>query len=407
MRLFRLLTLLAAASAAAQNRAQKPELLTDAAVREVHRSAILIDTHNDVPTEMVTYGFDLDKGRDTGHTDVPRLKTGGLGAVFFAVYVPGSYAGKQSAHRALELFDVIRTDIIARNPGDFSLGVSVASIEAAHKRGKIAALIGVEGGHAIEESLRLLRTYYDLGARYMTLTHSNSTSWAGSSGDDGRQRGLSPFGAEVVREMNRLGMMVDISHVSDPTFWDALAISSAPPFASHSSCREIANVPRNLTDKMIAALGQKGGVVQVNLSCVFLSQAAADASASPAFRARMKQAGGPAAPTAVRRKAFNDALREVGVRVTIGDVLAHIDRVVKIAGIDAVGIGSDFDGVPCTPEGLEDVSKFPNLTRALLERGYSPSNVRKIYGGNLLRVFRATERVADRAATRQAPNSTK
>jgi membrane dipeptidase len=396
MRFTRFLTLLAATTGAAQDRVQNSKFLTDSAVLEVHRSAILIDTHNDVPTEMVTYGFALDKVRETGHTDLPRLQRGGLDAVFFAVFVPGSYADKQAAHRALELFDVIRRDIIARNSSHFSLATSADSIESVHKHGKIAALIGVEGGHAIEDNLRLLRTYYDLGARYMTLTHSNSTTWAGSSGDDGRERGLSEFGAQVVREMNRLGMMVDLSHVSDRTFWDALAISNAPPFASHSSCRQIANVPRNLSDEMIAALGKKGGVVQVNLSCVFLSQAAADASSSSSFRARMKQAGGPAAPTDERRKAFNAALRDAGVRVTIGDVLSHIDRIVKIAGIDAVGIGSDFDGVPCTPEGLEDVSKFPNLTRALLERGYSPSDIRRIYGGNLLRVFRATERIARR-----------
>jgi membrane dipeptidase len=245
----------------------------------------------------------------------------------------------------------------------------VKEIEEAHKHGKIAALMGIEGGHAIEDSLRLLRDYYNLGVRYMTLTHTNTNGWADSSGDIGNAQvkhhdGLTDFGKDVVREMNRLGMIVDISHVADKTFWDALAVSQAPIFASHSSARALTNVPRNMTDEMIVALAKKGGVIDVNFNCGFISQKSADAEA---------------------RK------EKTPPRATLADVVNHIDHIRKIAGIDAIGIGSDFDGIECTPEGLDDVSKFPNLTRALLEKGYTAEDIRKIYGENFLRVMRAVE----------------
>ena len=247
--------------------------------------------------------------------------------------------------------------------------------------------MGIEGGHAIEDSLRLLRDYYALGIRYMTLTHTNTNDWADSSGDINKpgvehHNGLTDFGKQVVREMNRLGMMVDISHVADKTFWDALAVSRAPIIASHSSCRALCNVPRNMTDEMIVALAKKGGVVQVNFNCGFLSEKSA-AAAKNVKDSTLPGAAGEDATIAEYRKLVPPA--------TLDDVVAHIDHIVKIAGIDAVGIGSDFDGVFCTPTGLEDVSKFPNLTRALLEKGYSADDIRKIYGGNLLRVMRAVE----------------
>ena len=338
--------------------AQMRRTVTDDMVREVQRSAILIDTHNDVTSRTVK-GFDISKPSPDGHTDVPRLKQGGVGAVFFAAYVAAEYAkDKTSAHRALDMIDTVRHDIVAQHPDDFVFATSAAEIEAAHRQGKIAALIGIEGGHAIEDDPRALRDFYALGVRYMTLTHTNTNSWADSSGDikDPKVKhheGLTDLGRQVVAEMNRLGMMVDISHVADKTFWDAIAASKAPLIASHSSCRALADVPRNMTDEMIVALAKKGGVVQINFNCGFLTTA------------------GPVA--------------------TLADVVAHIDHVVKIAGIDAVGIGSDFDGVTCTPTGLEDVSKFPNLTRALLEKGYTPADIRKIYGGNTLRLMRAVE----------------
>jgi len=264
------------------------------------------------------------------------------------------------------MIDTVKHDIIAKYPNDFAFAATAAEIEAAHKRGKFAALMGIEGGHAIEDSLRLLRDYYALGVRYMTLTHFNTNNWADSSGDITKagvqhHNGLTDFGKDVVREMNRLGMMVDISHVADKTFWDALEVSKAPIFASHSSARAVANVPRNMTDEMLIAMAKKGGVAQVNFNCGFL----------------VAGSGEPGKP-----------------RAKLSDVVAHIDHIKQVAGIGAVGIGTDFDGIECTPEGLDDVSKFPNLTRALLEKGYSAEDIRKIYGGNVLRVMRAVEAAA-------------
>jgi membrane dipeptidase len=343
--------------------AQQTPAVTDAMVREITRSAILIDTHNDVTSRTVE-GFDISKAATDGHTDVPRLRAGGVGAVFFAAYVAADYeTTHSSANRALKMIDTVRHDIVAAHPNDFVFATSAADIEAAHRQGKIAALIGIEGGHAIENSPRLLRDFYALGVRYMTLTHTNTNGWADSSGDIDdntvkRNNGLNDLGRQIVAEMNRLGMIVDISHVADKTFWDVIEVSKAPPFASHSSCRALANVPRNMTDEMITALGKKGGVIQINFNCGFLA---------------VKPAGEK--PSA-----------------TLADVVNHIDHAVKLAGIDHVGIGSDFDGVPCTPTGLDDVSKFPNLTRAFLEKGYKADDIKKIYGGNTLRLMRAVEK---------------
>jgi membrane dipeptidase len=353
----------------------------DAEADKIHRSLLLIDTHNDVTSET-SRGLDIGNPGKTTHTDVARLKQGNVGAVFFAVYVAGSYTeGNRSAHRALEMIDTVRRDIVDRYPGDFELAASVEQIRAARKKGRIAALMGIEGGHAIEDSLRLLRTFFDLGIRYMTLTHSNHNGWADSSGPaEPRHNGLNELGRKVVAEMNRLGMMVDISHVSDKTFWDALETSRAPIFASHSSCRALSNIRRNMSDEMIRALAKKGGVVQVNFGCEFLSQKSADTS--PVFRGGRPVTGEPPRD------------RPLQLRANLADIVAHIDHIVKIAGIDHAGIGSDFDGVRCVPDGLDDVSKFPNLTRALLEKGYSPADIGKIYGGNLLRVMSEAERVA-------------
>lgn len=336
---------------------------------------LLIDTHNDV-TSLTVDGFDIAKHNEKGHTDIARLRAGGVGAVFFAAYVGAKYVeGNHSAHRTLEMIDTVRHDIVGAHPDTFQLALTADDIEAAHRHGKIAALIGIEGGHAIEDSLRLLRDYYSLGVRYMTLTHTNTNGWADSSGDMKNaavthHNGLTPFGREVVVEMNRLGMMVDVSHVADKTFWDVIEVSKAPPIASHSSCRALANVQRNMTDDMIRAIARKGGVVDVNFNCEFLSQKSADA----------------------------EAAKQTVPRATLADVVAHIDHIVKLVGVDFVGIGSDFDGVDCTPAGLDDVSKFPNLTQALRDRGYSQQDIRKIYGGNVLRVMRA---VAAEAAREQ------
>jgi membrane dipeptidase len=359
-----LIGLVAAMMANAQKRT-----VSDEEVKRVHASAILIDTHNDFPTEEMGQDRPIGSRVDIGlaspkaHTDLARLRAGGVGAVFFAAYVGANFGlGNRAYTRAQQVIDTIRYDIVERYPNDFVMATTAAQIEAAHKQGKIAALIGIEGGHAIVDSLDKLREFYGRGVRYMTLTHTNTNNWADSSGDIGdaaitHHNGLTDFGKDVVHEMNRLGMMVDISHVADKTFYGALEASNAPLIASHSACRALANVPRNMTDQMITDLAKKGGVVQVNFYCNFLNA-------------------------------------ERPPRATIDDVVAHIDHIRQIAGMNAIGIGSDFDGIDCAPVGLEDVSKFPNLTRALLEKGYSAEDIRKIYGGNLLRVMKAVEKVA-------------
>lgn len=377
--------------------------VTDAEVMRVHRSALLIDTHNDVPSRTVE-GFDIGSRTGTGHTDIARLKAGGVGAQFFAVYVAASYVkANQSGNRALQMIDTVRHDIVQRYPNDFMLATTAKDIEEAHRRGKIAALMGIEGGHAIEDSLRLLRDYYDLGVRYMTLTHSNTNNWADSSGDVDdpkvkHHNGLTGPGKEIIREMNRLGMMVDISHVADKTFWDALEASKAPIFASHSSCRALTRHARNMTDEMIVALAKKGGVVQVNFYCGFISQKFRDNDAADTKALDVRMARETAGKTLSEpdRQILSEKLRkEMNLsRATLADVVDHIDHIRKIAGVDAIGLGGDFDGVSCTPVGLEDVSKYPNLTRALLEKGYSAEDIRKIYGGNFLRVMRAVEAAA-------------
>ena len=378
--------------------------VSDAEVASVHKSTILIDTHNDVTSATVA-GLDLGEPNTDHMTDIPRMKKGGMGAQIFAVYVAASYVdGNHAANRALQMIDTVRHDIIDRYPRDFLFATTAADIRRARREHKIAALLGIEGGHAIEDNLRLLRRYYDEGVRYMTLTHSNSNHWADSSGDSNKpNNGLSPFGKEVVAEMNRLGMIVDISHVADKTFWDALETSRAPIFASHSSCRAISPVPRNMTDEMIQALAKKGGVVQINFSCDFLNPEIAKANEAGADQRRTlrdqlarKYANDPEG----MRKAMQEARTAVGAnesRATLGDVVKHINHVVQIAGVDAVGLGSDFDGIGCAPENLDSVDKWPNLTRALLEEGYSPSDIRKIYGENTLRLMAAVERVAKAA----------
>ncbi|MBV8553122.1 MAG: dipeptidase [Acidobacteriaceae bacterium] len=340
----------------------------DAQVKAITKSAILIDTHNDIPSFTID-GADIGNSPKT-QTDIPRLRQGGVGAIFFSVYVASKYVdGNHSANRALQMIDAVKHDIIERYPDTFQLALTADDIVKAHRKHKIAALMGIEGGHAIEDSPRLLRDYYALGVRYMTLTHTNTNNWADSSGDMNdpkvqHHNGLTAQGKEIIEEMNRLGMMVDISHVADKTFWDALATSQAPLIASHSAARAVTDVPRNMTDDMIRALAKRGGVIQVNFYCNFISQQAANAP------------------------------KDAHPHATLADAVAHIDHIRQVAGIDAIGIGSDFDGIECAPEGLNDVSKFPELTRALLEKGYTPADIKKIYGGNTLRLMRQVERVA-------------
>nr|WP_246301682.1 dipeptidase [Granulicella arctica] len=385
---------------AAQSPRSKP--VTDAEVARITREAILIDTHDDVPSKTVD-GYDIATANKSGQTDLPRMK-GFLGAEFFAVFVDASYVkDNHSANRTLQMIDTVRTDVIAAHPNEFVFATTADDIVRAHKQHKIAALMGIEGGHAIEDSLRLLRDYYALGIRYMTLTHFNTNSWADSQGDFSdttvvHHNGLTPFGKDVVREMNRLGMMVDISHTADKTFYDALEVSTAPIIASHSSCRAVSDNTRNMTDDMLKALAAKGGTVQINFDCAYLSQRYSDVSKPimvelrPRFHEAMK------IEDPVAREAAMDKLEaEANAKIppaTLVDVVAQIDHAVKIAGIDHVGIGTDFDGVGCVPAELGSYDKFPALTRALLEKGYTASDIKKIYGGNLLRVMRAVEQRA-------------
>ena len=391
---------LAPALVFAQAPGRQKRVVSDAEVLRVHKSAILIDTHNDVPSDTVA-GLDLGRANSVTHTDIPRMRKGGMGAQFFAAYVAARYVETNgAAKRAFEMIDSVRHDVVERYPNDFVLATTAADIRRAHKQGKMAALIGIEGGHAIEDSLRLLRRFYDEGVRYMTLTHVNSNHWADSSGDTEKpNNGLSPFGKEVVREMNRLGMIVDVSHVSDKTFWDVLATSSAPVFASHSSCRAISPAARNLTDEMIAALAKNGGVVQINFECGFLNPEVARAEKERAPQmSKMeneliaKYAADPLGLARAMHESWTAAFGANGPRATLADVVKHIDHVVQVAGVDAVGLGSDFDGISCAPEGLDSVDRWPNLTRALLEDGYTPAEIRKIYGENTLRLMSEVER---------------
>ena len=371
--------------------------VTQAEVDAITRDAILIDTPDDVPSKTVS-GYDIGT-HNPAETDLPRMR-GYLGAEFFAVFVAANYVnGNHSANRTLQMIDTVKTDIIGKYPNDFVFSTTADDIERAHRDHKIAALMGIEGGHAIEDSLRLLRDYYALGVRYMTLTHFNTNDWADSQGDIddpkiAHHNGLTPFGKDVVREMNRLGMMVDISHTADKTFYDALEVSTAPIIASHSSCRALSSHTRNMTDEMIKALAAKGGVIQISFGCDFLSQRYFDeykgirASLEDQYAAAMKLED-PAARAA--------ALMPLRIQLakiapaTLADVVAHIDHAVKVGGIDHVGIGTDFDGVGCVPPDLDSYAKFPALTRALLEKGYSAKDIKKIYGENLLRVMRAVE----------------
>jgi membrane dipeptidase len=387
-------------SAFAQQPHRKP--VTQAEVDRITKEAILIDTHDDVTSRTVD-GYDIATPNKRGQTDLPRMK-GFLGAEFFAVYVDASYTkDNHSANRALQMIDTVRTDIVEGHPNDFVFSTTAADIERAHKDHKIAALEGIEGGHAIEDSLRLLRDYYALGVRYMTLTHFNTNNWADSQGDFNdpkvkHHNGLTPFGKDVVREMNRLGMMVDISHTADATFYDAIATSTAPIIASHSSCRAVSKNTRNMTDAMIMALAKNGGTMQINFDCAYLSQRYEDASKPLQAAMKTRYAELQKIKDPAEREAAVEALMTQSAAIlppaTLEDVVEQIDHAVKVGGIDHVGIGTDFDGVGCVPAELSSYDKFPALTRALLERGYTAEDIEKIYGGNLLRVMRAVEQRA-------------
>ena len=366
---------------------------------KIHFSSIVVDTHDDTPQRMLFEHFDLAHRDSEGNIDIPRMRDGGLNAIFFSIWAPVNITGPAATKRAMDLISVVR-DQVQKHPQDLALCTTTAEVRAAHDQGKIAVLMGIEGGHMINNDLAVLRQFAKLGARYMTLTHTADLDWAGSSGDDAKHIGLSPFGKTVVLEMNKLGMMVDISHVSDKTFYDALAIGKAPMIASHSSCRAICDAPRNMTDEMIKALAAKGGVIQINYHVGFLSQAYRDASAKSAEqKARISavdKAAGENEAASIREgeKVTHQMMSEGKLpEVDWQAIVDHIDHAVKLVGADHVGLGSDFDGA-VMPRGMEDCSKLPKLTEALLRRGYSEDDIRKILGGNTLRVMEAVERVS-------------
>lgn len=388
----------------------------DAALRarakKLHRSAIVVDTHNDITSALLDQGFDLgtsgfDKdGKLTTHTDLKRMKEGGISAEFFAVYVGKEFVSKKpsegggAARRALDIIDVV-LEQVRRHPESLEMASTVADIRRAAKRGKIAALMGIEGGHAIEDSLRTLRMFYKLGIRYMTLTHSNTNDWADSSGDINdatvkHHNGLSDFGREVVREMNRIGMMIDISHVADKTFFDVIEVSRAPIIASHSSCRALANHPRNMTDEMLKATAKNGGVVMVNFYDGFLDPRKVELAARTRAVQEELTKQFPNDPKRVTDDVEKFRKANDPGKTALSVLIDHIDHIAKVAGIDHVGIGSDFDGVPLTglPEGMEDISKLPNITYELMKRGYSDVDIKKVLGENLLTVMSRVEQVA-------------
>jgi membrane dipeptidase len=386
---------------------QSKELARAAAI---NRAAPLIDGHNDLPWELRKQaGGDLSRMDFRGplpslHTDLPRMKAGGMGGVFFAAYVPYSAAEHGiAAHMTLEQIDLIHR-MVEHAPADLELALTADDVGRIRRKGKIAALIGIEGGHAIEDSLALLRQYYDLGVRYMTLTHSDTTHWADAGGSEPRHGGLAPFGEEVVREMNRLGMMVDLSHVSDDTMRDALRVTEAPIIFSHSSARALAgNQPRDVPDDVLALTRDNGGVVMINFYSGFILPEPPGRETMAELRKRFRAQY----PDDDQRRAAWKRY-EAGhptPRGNVATVADHIDHVVKVAGIDHVGIGADYDGVSVLPEGLEDVSCYPNLTAELLRRGYSESDVKKVLGGNVLRVMRDVEAVS-RKLRNQRPAST-
>ena len=372
-----------------------PDEAVAARARELHARAIVIDTHDDTTMRLLSEpAFDLGAHNSTGSIDISRMRQGGLDALFFSIYMPGDVTGPPAVKRALQQIDKVR-EAVRAHPRELMLATSVTDIRRAAADRKIAVLMGMEGGHMIDADLGLLRTYAALGVRYLTLTHSRNTTWADSSGDTPAHNGLTPFGKEVVRELNRLGVMVDISHVSDKTFYDTLAVTTVPVMASHSSSRAISNSPRNLTDDMLRALAKNGGVVMINYHVEFLSEAFRTAKPPAAVQAQLDGAAkqcskDEACLMLAWSRIYHDAMSKGQMpAVTWVEIVDHIEHAVKVAGIDHVGLGSDFDGA-IMPLGMEDASKLPRITGELLKRGYSERDVTKILGGNLLRVMEQT-----------------
>jgi membrane dipeptidase len=382
-----------------------------ARARNLHRQVPLIDGHNDYPWAL----RGLDAGRDLGeadisgsvptlHTDIPRLRQGGVGGQFWSVYVPSSMQGREAVRATLEQIDIVHR-MMARWPQTFGLVRTATEIERVFRSRRIASLIGMEGGHSIDSSLAALRMMHAVGAGYMTLTHSANVPWADAATDTPVLGGLSKFGEEVVREMNRLGMLVDLSHVSPGTMEDAIRVSEAPVIFSHSSAKALCDVPRNVPDDVLRMLPKNGGVVMITFVPGFISQAVADhgarlAEAQQSLRAQFPNNEAYVAAAMERWRADHPE-----PRATLAQVADHIDHVRKIAGVDHIGLGGDFDGITTVIEGLEDVSKYPELTAELIRRGYADEDIKKILGLNVLRVMRRAELVAATLQKTRAPST--
>jgi membrane dipeptidase len=367
---------------------------------KLHFSSLVLDTHDDTTQRFFTNTYDIAKRNPDGHVDIPRMREGGMNAIFFSIWIDGRIMGPQAVQKALDQIDAVRENA-RKNSKDMVLARTAEDVRRAHKDGKIAALMGVEGGHMIGNDIRMVRIFADLGVRYMTLSHFYNDEWADSSTDKPAHNGLTDFGKDIVREMNRQGMLVDISHVSDKTFYDALEVSKAPLIASHSSCRALCNHVRDMSDDMIKALAANGGVIQINYEKSFIDQAYKDAYD--------KQTGGVVQHLSELTKNCNNdeacisrEMAKIQAKLTAEGklphvswerIIDHIDHAVKLAGADHVGLGSDFDGADM-PEGMEDASKLPKITEALLRKGYSDADVRKILGGNTLRIMEQAERVS-------------
>ena len=381
--------------------------------KEIQNSALVIDTHSDTPGRFVDENFDPGNDAGSGHWDLAKAKSANLGAEFFSIWVDPDAFKTHYAHRALDMIDSVYETVRA-HPDEMVMAYSSKDILAArrgpHKR--IAILMGLEGGHSIEGDVRLLRDYYRLGIRYMTLSWANSNELGQSSGDyktdaNGKwiDPGLTDFGRNTVREMNRLGMIVDVSHVSDRSFYNTLTVSRAPVIASHSSSRTITDVPRNMTDEMLVALARNGGVAQVNFNCGFISNEYNQRSKkfeqdhSEEMKRYNQLYGEWEKNHSPEAKAELDKMRaiykESVPRPPLSALIDHIDYMVKVAGVDHVGIGSDFDGVPCLPEGIDSVGDLPKITQELVKRGYSEQDIHKILGGNMMRVFAVVEKISD------------
>ena len=368
--------------------------------RELHFRSLVIDTHTDTTQRFLSGDFDLGARHTDGSVDIPRMREGGLGAIFFAVWIKGTITGRVAVERALSQIEAIRRQV-ALHPNDLAAAKTACDIRRARVAGKIAVLTAVEGGQMMNSDLGVLREFAALGVSYMTLTHVQNTEWADASTAKPAHNGLSDFGKQAIKEMNRLGMMVDVSHVSDKTVCDVLAVSEAPVFASHSSCKALCVTPRNLSDEIMKALAAKRGLIQINFHMGFLSQIFRDAEKAQPELGKYVDA------EAERRCGENDACQIIEsdkiIRAFVAEgklprvewplIVDHIDHAVKVAGIDHVGIGSDFDGAEM-PYGMEDASKLPRITEALLQRGYSETDIEKILGGNMLRLMQDVEAAA-------------